>query len=83
MTPAVEEIRVAERDVIGPHTDKLFDIRDHDILGHNSDPSSVDDGYGAMPALVSAAVTRLDVADLAFRVVQGVNGRNDGRTSMP
>ena len=74
MAPSIEEVRVAKGDVLRSHVDQLFDVGDYDVLRYESNPSSVDDRHGAVATLVSAAMTCLDVADLALGAVQGEMG---------
>ena len=66
---AVEEVRIAEGDVLGPEAHQLRDVLQHDIPLDDAQPAAVDGRDRAVEAAVSTAPARLDVAGQLLRCV--------------
>ena len=62
MARAVEEVRVAKRDMRGPGRHLLADVCQHRRGGHDEKASVVDGHDRAVAAGVQAAARRLDIA---------------------
>src|SRR5687767_6029836 len=58
---AVEEVWVAEGDVLGAQHDELADVFEDDVLGVDSEAAAIDRGEWAVEAAVGAAAAGLDV----------------------
>ena len=63
VTDAVEEIRVAERHVLGAPRHLRPDVGQHHLRGHDAEPTVVDRHDRTVPAPMLAPTTRLRVAD--------------------
>ena len=61
--PAVEEVRVAERDVARSHPGQALNVAQHALRLHDPDAPVVDGGDRAMPAAMHAPVAGLHVPD--------------------
>ena len=66
---AVEEVGIAEGDVLGAGGDLLIDVGEHDVDRHDAELAVVDRHDRAMPAAVLAAARRLGGAGDAPRAV--------------
>src|SRR3989441_2969933 len=62
MTNAVEKIRIAKGDVLGPSRDLLSDIRQDHVTLHNPETPLIDWHNRAMAAQVLTATARLGIA---------------------
>ena len=70
MAPAVEEVRVTERDMARAHAHQTLDVAQNGVRLHDPDAPVVDGGDRAVPAAVHAAMAGLHVPDQALLAVQ-------------
>ena len=60
---AVEEIGIAERDVLGAGRDLRVDVGEHDVRRHDAELAAVDRHHRTMPAQMLAPAARFGGAD--------------------
>ena len=65
----VEEVGIAEGDVLGAGCDLGGDVRQHDVYWHGAEPPVVNRDDRAMPAAMFAATRRLGIPDEAAGAV--------------
>ena len=69
MGGSVEEVRIAERDVLRAHLDLLCDVGDDHVDRHDAEPPFVDGHHRTVPAQVLAPARGLGESERARRAV--------------
>ena len=63
MADAVEEVGIAERDVLGAGGHLRADVFEHNVCGHDAELPAVDGDDGTVAAQMFAAAARLRIPD--------------------